>query len=106
MLSLRRFPGESVIIVDDDKLEVVVHDFDSKFVTLIIQSLPGRDQAYVETLMTNGEFVMIFPDVYVRARWRKPASYIDLDFDAPHSIKIDREEIHLKKTGGAMRCPP
>jgi hypothetical protein len=41
---------------------------------------------------------MILPDVYVRARWRESASYIELDFDAPTSIMIDREEIYFKKT--------
>ena len=96
MLSLSRRCGESVMI--QDAHEVVVHAFDDNDVVLIIQSLPARDQAHVETLVTNGEFAMILPDVYVRATKRPNFPHrIVLDFKAPRSIAINRDTIYYQK---------
>jgi sRNA-binding carbon storage regulator CsrA len=96
MLSLNRRCGESVMVSDDR--EIVVHTFNDDDVVLIIQTLPQCDQAHVETLVTNGGFVMILPDVYVRATKRPNfPHHIVLDFKAPRSITIDRKEIYYQK---------
>ena len=96
MLSLSRRCGESVMV--EDAHEVVVHTFDDNDVVLIIQTLPQCDQAHVETLVTNGGFVMILPDVYVRATKRRNfPHHIVLDFKAPRSIAIDRDTIYYQK---------
>jgi sRNA-binding carbon storage regulator CsrA len=95
-LSLNRRCGESVMIQDNH--EIVVHAFDDNEVVLIIQTLPQCDQAHVETLVTNGGFVMILPDVYVRATKRRNfPHHIVLDFKAPRSIAIDRDTIYYRK---------
>ena len=94
MLLLYRRRGESVVI--GGYYCVTVQSFDSSHIVVDLESLKGiKDNQRMK--LKYGQSMMIGDYVTMVARRGSRSNHVNLDFDAPSFITIDRMEIYLKK---------